>query len=194
MLTVDEAWARCPNLAYSFPTAVKQKDYIFWKHQEMLRLCSRTRLPSESVRRGVHKEWTFWTNYLEQLNFYHRLFYRLEGIHYKKVLPDDLGAHLSNALSLLVWYLDDGTLRKGGNSCRIATQSFSLREQEILRNVLWDNFGVGCKIEGWRRRAGGTQWGVCLLAADWTRFRQLLMELCREECPSMLYKFVRAPL
>ena len=138
------------------------------------------------------RECIFYTGYSRGLRPYHDLFYQpLENGRWGKRLPSNLADLLQDPLSLLVWYLDDGTLRGDCNSCRLATQGFSLEEHH-QRNLLRDNFLVGSRFR-WRRKRGGVFWGLVIPARDFRTFRGLLEDLCRQECASMLYKLVRKP-
>lgn len=169
--------------------SMKQHSYLLWKREELSALCTKTRQPYQYSRSSGAQECTFYTNYQENLNTYHSLFYRRDvSGGYKKHVPAQLPQLLRDPLSLLVWYLDDGTLRNDCDSCRIATQGFSREEQELLSTVLRDNFGVGSKVERWG--AGG----LVVPAEEFGIFRELLLPLCRLECEDMLYKFIRKPL
>jgi hypothetical protein len=71
-----------------------------------------------------------------ELSFYHSVFYS-EG---KKIVPKSLGKMLRSALSLAVWFMDDGA--KGPqNGYTLNSQNFNQIENEILIGILQRNFG-----------------------------------------------------
>ena len=74
----------------------------------------------------------------------------------KKVVPMEyIDKHFS-ALSLAIWYLDDGTLTKAGTekskSYRIvlATNSFSFEEVTYLAKLLLERFGIIARVTPWQ--------------------------------------------
>ncbi len=146
-----------------FSHGEKQKDYLFWKWQNLKAFSTRARASYEYSRSSGRKEWCFYTSYLKQLSPVHAHFYQLqENGRYRKVIPENLGDLLADPLSLLVCYLDNGSLRQKGNSCRIASQSFSEAEHEIVRASLRDNFSLESKAERWKRPRGGFHFGLAI--------------------------------
>ena len=143
-------WGNCRlQIAHSWV----QREYVHWKWGVLRPLCSTTAPPREYCRPSGARECIFYTGYSRGLRPYHDLFYQpLENGRWGKRLPSNLADLLQDPLSLLVWYLDDGTLRGDCNSCRLATQGFSLEEHH-QRNLLRDNFLVGSRFR-WRRKRG----------------------------------------
>lgn len=86
----------------------------------------------------------------------------------------------------MVWYLDDGTLRLDGGACRLATQSFTLQEHELLQESLWQNFHINTVIESWSDKYPSLYVPARKgYAAD---FIHLFSETIVKEIPSMTYK------
>ena len=55
---------------------MKQHPYLLWKREQLSALCTKTRQPQEYLRSLGARECTFYSNYQENLNAYHSLFYR----------------------------------------------------------------------------------------------------------------------
>jgi hypothetical protein len=71
------------------------------------------------------------------LDEYYHLFYGASGI---KRVPEQIGSHLNSALSIAVWYMDDGGRRGDCRSGYFNTQAFSAEEVLLLREGLQRNF------------------------------------------------------
>lgn len=106
-----------------------------------------------------------------------------------KKVPLNISEILTDPLALAVWYLDDGTKRSDTESCRIATQSFSQKENQLLQECLKINFNINAKIEDWgKTKLGDTTYSLAILSKDFTRFRDQIYDIVKAEIPSMLYK------
>jgi hypothetical protein len=118
----------------------QQQTYVEWKHQELFPLS-----PSAPRRVDVHDPRTqqvyvhyrFVSKTTEELNEYFELFYGNEGT---KRIPDTIAAHLSSALSVAVWYMDDGGRRSDCRSGYFNTQGYTAEEVDLLRSCLLENF------------------------------------------------------
>nr|YP_009367632.1 putative LAGLIDADG homing endonuclease [Pseudocharacium americanum]YP_009367655.1 putative LAGLIDADG homing endonuclease [Pseudocharacium americanum]YP_009367721.1 putative LAGLIDADG homing endonuclease [Ignatius tetrasporus]YP_009367744.1 putative LAGLIDADG homing endonuclease [Ignatius tetrasporus]ARK14627.1 putative LAGLIDADG homing endonuclease [Pseudocharacium americanum]ARK14630.1 putative LAGLIDADG homing endonuclease [Pseudocharacium americanum]ARK14714.1 putative LAGLIDADG homing len=98
---------------------------------------------------------------------------------------------LTDPLALAVWYLDDGTKRSDTESCRIATQSFSKEEHELLQNCFKQNFNISVQIEDWgRTKDGSISYSLAILSrgGNFKKFRDVIYDIVNAEVPSMLYK------
>lgn len=73
---------------------------------------------------------------------YHMMFYQ-GG---KKITPKELIYLLKNALSLAIWYMDDGFKRGDCNSLYLCTSGFTLKEQKFLQEILQKLYGFETKI------------------------------------------------
>ena len=54
--------------------------------------------------------------------------------------------YVKDPLSLAIWWLDDGSARLKSRSGRLATHSFNLEEQKILKELLFQNFQINSQI------------------------------------------------
>nr|YP_009519332.1 hypothetical protein [Pseudocodium devriesii]AYC65384.1 hypothetical protein [Pseudocodium devriesii] len=119
--------------------SVKQKEYVDWKYQQLIRLCQRTSLPqTKTVRFGV--TYSFTTQSEKILLKYYSLFYK----HGLKIIRSQLIDVFKDPLSLAIWWLDDGNARLDAG--RLATQAFRLAEHKILQQLLLQNFNIQTNI------------------------------------------------
>lgn len=101
-------------------------------------------------RSQPHQGWN------EQISFQttmHKEIGKVKGFFYpkgRKCVPAEITYVLKDPLSLAVWYMDDGTLDyrvKDHYAFRIATYSFSKKENELLVSVLNKNFNVVATVQ-----------------------------------------------
>nr|YP_009130580.1 putative LAGLIDADG homing endonuclease [Tydemania expeditionis]CEO91110.1 putative LAGLIDADG homing endonuclease [Tydemania expeditionis] len=119
----------------------KQKEYVDWKYQQLIRLCQRTQKPIFS-QRPTGQIYSFSTQSEKILLNYYDLFYN-NGL---KTIRPSLINSITDPLSLAVWWLDDGNARLDCYSGRLATQAFSLKEHKILQQLLFKNFEIQTNI------------------------------------------------
>lgn len=106
-----------------------------------------------------------------------------------KFIPENLKDYLIDPEALMVWYLDDGTLRLDGGACRLATQGFTLEEHVILQDCLQNNFNVTSVIEKWSKNKSGLY--IPSRGGHAANFVNLFGKTVVEEIPSMRYKVKR---
>jgi hypothetical protein len=90
----------------------------------------------------VYQHCRFATKSLQILEKFYRLFYRKQ----RKILPKEIKQLLDTPLSLAVWYMDDGARRTDCNALRLHTNSCTLLENEVLQEILYQNFSIKAKI------------------------------------------------
>jgi len=117
---------------------------------------------------------SFYTRSLPCFNYYRDLFYP-NGV---KVVPDNIGEILTDR-GLAIWAQDDGY--KDKNAFRFATESFSLKEVELLVKVLKDNFDLDCTIN----TVNSKSYRIYVRVHSMDKFRSLVTPYF---VPSMLYK------
>ncbi len=123
----------------------KHREYVDWLYDQFKDLCLEKphRLDRVDNRSGkIHNHYLFSTITSASLMKYHRMFYR-EG---KKITPKTLIYLLKDALSLAVWYMDDGFKRSDCNSLYLCTSGFTLEEQKFLQEILQKLYGFETKI------------------------------------------------
>ena len=135
----------------------------------------------------------FYTSYRDEFIPYHTTWYqrRSSDLGTTKIVPVNIKQLLVEPIALAVWYLDDGTKRGDCNACRFATQSFSLKENELLASCLKENFGIIATIETWRPTTSKkSTHSLCLPSrgGSFSSFKDIIYLFVEAEIPSMLYK------
>jgi len=175
-----------------FNHSIKQSDYVKWQYKELDWLCDGVSPPKEIVEKQQYHICRAYTSYCSELTDYHTLAYKptsLQNKRFVKTIPKNLSDYLTNPESLMVWYLDDGTLRLDGGACRLATQSFTLQEHEILQDTLWKNFNIPTVIESWSPKY--TSLSIPSRGGHAADFVHLFSDTVLKEIPSMTYKIQR---
>ncbi len=185
--------------------SLAQKEYVDWKRKSFQRLCWNTKSPYTSPRFSKKSgktfySYSFYTNYTSELVEAHSLFYIYKEKEnrgkFEKRIPDLLPDLFNDPLWLAVWYLDDGSLRSDCDSCRIATQSFSIPDVELLRETLNQNFQISSKLELWKYKTEGVKKeyhlpNLAIPANSFKTLKKLIIGVVEEEIPSMIYKLER---
>jgi hypothetical protein len=156
--------------------SLAQKAYVDWKYSEW-RDWVRTP-PKERVRRNrlgtTSTNIGFTTLSHDEFERFRLAFYR----DHRKVIPIDIQL---TPLSMAVWFMDDGSRKS--SQCRglyLNTQSFTLSEVELLREVMRRDVGVETTV---RAQRDGLQIYVPAPSAP-----TLTAYITREVLPSMRYK------
>jgi hypothetical protein len=175
-----------------FNHSMKQAAYVAWEFNELGWLCDGVSRPKHIVEKNQYDICRAYTAYKPDLTKFHKLTYKrtnLPNRKFIKTIPPDFGKYLTNPETLMVWYLDDGTLRADGGACRLATQSFTLAEHEILQEALQKNFNIKTVIEGWSDKAPSLY--VPSRGGHAANFVHLFSDTVLNEIPSMTYKIKR---
>lgn len=160
-----------------------------WQYKQLESLCTTVKDPYESIGKNGYKESIAYTSYKQELTAYHQLIYKETGFSkpkFRKTITSELTSQIKDPDSLMVWYLDDGTLRPDGNACRLATQCFNLEENILLQDCLMTNFNIKSEIERWPKN----QNGLCIYSRGGhsRKFTKLFADTVIKEIPSMKYK------
>jgi len=126
--------------SFRFKQSEEKKEYVFWMHDQLKNLCHS--LP----KRGWNRQWSFNTFCNQYIDSLRRLFYRNKV----KIVPKEIAKILTDPISLAVWFMDDGTIDyrpKDHYAFRIASYSFSRKENELLCNALKINFGIVATVQ-----------------------------------------------
>lgn len=122
----------------------KQKDYVFWKYNELKNWVTTRPRRVELIDSRYHKtylQWRFNSITNETFTELHGMFYK-EKI---KFVPKNIYKILS-PLSLAVWFMDDGGRRNDSYGLFLNTLSFTKGEQELLIGCLKRNFSLECRM------------------------------------------------
>lgn len=178
--SVEKAWK---NPRIRFAHSVKQKEYLFWKHDELQNISSKPALIKEKhwKMNKIYESWQFNTHALSELHYYRDFFYQ-NG---RKVIRKSIADLLVDPLSLAVWFMDDGYKRNDCNALRLNTDSFSLPEQKLLQSVLKKNFGITSNMH-----KKGEYWNIYIPQSSARQFVQIVQPYI---LPSLTYKIHLAP-
>lgn len=133
------------NFRLRIDHAVKQEEYVRWKHREFAPFVKGEPKLIEVFDKRTKKtygHWRFNTTTSDVLKEYGRMFYRNN----KKVIPVSIHTNFTTPLALAVWFMDDGFNRKDCLGKYFNTQAYSMEEQEILQNCLEKNFGTRTQV------------------------------------------------
>ena len=124
----------------------KQRDYIFWKYQELRNLMQDK--PKKIIRYNPKwkKEYIYYRCQTHSMLFLGKLkgyFYDDNG---KKVIPTNIKNLLKSELSLAVWYMDDGYYYKRDQVIYIYLPKYKEEELERLKLTIKDNFDIEIKV------------------------------------------------
>ena len=168
------------NVRLRIDHSMKQKDYVEWKHKEFFNLAPsgvRDFAQKINCRTGKiyrHSKFDTFSNIF--LNEFYRMFY----IGRRKRVPNNIVKILKKPLSLAVWFMDDGYKRNDCNALRISTDSFSIKEQELLLQCLKQNFKINAKIH-----KKGKNWNIYIPSSEAKEFCDIIKPYI---IPSMEYK------
>lgn len=135
---LGDAWAE--NGSFRFKQSKEKIDYVWWMFNELKSLCR------SKPHQGWNEQVSFQTTKHKEISEIENLFYP-KG---KKCVPKTITNLLKDPLSIAVWFMDDGTLDyriKDHYAFRIATYSFSKKENELLVAVLNQNFGIAATVQ-----------------------------------------------
>ena len=122
-----------------FEQSIHQKEYLLWKHQELLSISYKNvSFVKRFDRRYQHEtvSYRFWTR---QYFISWRQKYYLKN---KKIIPRDIQL---TPLSLAIWYMDDGCY--SDNKCIIATDGFPKEDICFLQKLLLDKLNITSSVK-----------------------------------------------
>lgn len=130
-----------PQGKICFEHSQYQKDYLDWKYLKLKKLAY------PKISKVVRIDKRYQKKNLSFRFFLKQYFRPLRHLFYSqntKVIPEILCQQF-NALSMAVWYMDDGCLEKG-KSPVLATESYHFKEIQLLADLLKGNFSIECSI------------------------------------------------
>lgn len=125
--------------------SLKQKDYIFWKYAELKDMMQ----SQPKLLRRYNPVWKKSYSYYRCQSLSSPEFGRLREQFYKdgrKMIPSELSSILKDALSLAIWYMDDGYLYHRDKSAYIYLYPYSQEEIKRLSAALKENYGLSPNI------------------------------------------------
>tara|TARA_Y100000310_G_scaffold197692_1_gene197779 strand:+ start:438 stop:1130 length:693 start_codon:yes stop_codon:yes gene_type:complete len=163
----------------------KQKEYVFWKYNELRRYVGAK--PHQvkifdSRYQKTYIQWRFRTKSSQLFTELHQYFY----VRNKKIVPKNIASILKSPLSLAVWFMDDGGRRNDCYGMFLNTLSFTKDGHEILRKCLKQNFSIESRLhwiqDGYR---------IYISSSEAKRFCELVYPYI---IPSMVYKLPYNPV
>tara|TARA_Y100000310_G_C20556448_1_gene750789 strand:- start:172 stop:1119 length:948 start_codon:yes stop_codon:yes gene_type:complete len=121
-----------------FSHSIKQKAYFYWKVNKLIDLpISELRESYRTIgdKRNVHML-NFSTRTHPIFNYYRYLFYKSKKTINKKLLEN------LNPRSLAIWICDDGSFDRTQGYIVLCTNSFSLKEHELMKKCFNKKFGL----------------------------------------------------
>ena len=122
-----------------FEQSGKQKEYLYWKHQELGSISYKNISKVERFDKRFSKRYIsyrFWTR--QYFLSWREKFYKDD----KKIVPKDIRL---TPLSLAIWYMDDGCL--SDNHCIIATDGFSKEDIIFLQDAFLKRFLIKSSVK-----------------------------------------------
>ncbi len=152
------------------------KEYVYWKKE-------------------VFNNWVFCEPRYYSINnalifrtVSHPLIFEYMKVFYngrQRVVPKNIGKLLKSALSLAVWFMDDGNGYLKNNAFRISTYAFGLEGNLSLKSCLKQNFGLEVTVF---KDSKGYQLYVPTANGNALKFKNLIAPYI---LPIMLYKIER---
>jgi len=124
----------------------RQKDYIFWKWEELKNLMQDKPKKIERYNPRWKKTYTYWrcqSHSMPLLGKMKRLFYDEKG---RKRVPEKVSMLLRSPLSLAVWFMDDGHYYKRDGVAYIYLPKYSEEELKRLTEALEKNFSLKPRV------------------------------------------------
>ncbi len=122
-----------------FEQSEKQKEYLFWKHEELSSISYKNISEVKRFDKRFSKlnvSYRFWTR--QYFLSWREKFYPDN----KKIVPRDIQL---TPLALAVWYMDDGCL--SDHKCILATDGFSKEDILFLQKLLIEKFAIKSSVK-----------------------------------------------
>jgi hypothetical protein len=121
----------------------KQKEYVFWKYEQLKNLVSRSprriKAGCDIQRKIDWYSWYFHTRTMEELGPIYHYFYK-SG---EKILPGNI-EQLLTPRAMTIWFMDDGS--NTGESYTISTHCFAMKDQLRILDFLKEKFEISATI------------------------------------------------
>lgn len=166
--------------------SAKQKEYIFWKWQELKAYMQDK--PKLIIR--FNPIWQQQYNYYRCQSHASPEFGKLRVEFYEndhKQFPESILKHLRDPLSLAVWYMDDGYYYRRDRAAYIYLHHVAKIEKNRIQNSFSQNFALHPKLE--TKKTGN--FNLKFPTAETTKLFKIIAPYM---IPSMRYKLVKNPV
>lgn len=163
---------------------VKRKEYIIWKYQILKNyMQSEPKLIKRynPVWKKTYSYYRCQTYSSPEFGKYRKLFYQDS----KKIIPESIASILKSALSLAVWYMDDGYYYARDRVAQLYLSNTSLENMQKLLECLDENFGLSPRCI--------TKKKLPVIYFDSSNVEKLTKLVKPYIIPSMSYKFPQTP-
>ena len=127
--------------------ASSQKEYIFWKWE----IFKNYMQSKPKLIKRYNQRWKKWYSYYRCQSHSSPVFARYRRLFYeggRKRIPGNIRTLLKNALTLAVWFMDDGYFyRRDKHIFLYLPKDYTFREIEMLKDALKENFGLEAKYK-----------------------------------------------
>ena len=145
---------RCNSSRFTIHVSSRNAEYIFWSHKLFVEkgYCS-PKKPVVKKQIGknnkIYYSIRFITFSFSSLNYLYDYFYKVDAdsetkSRYKKTIPTNI-KNLLTLKSLCIWIMDNGG--KSGSGFKISTESFSLQENILLQQALYEKYSIEPSIQ-----------------------------------------------
>ncbi|MCX8149875.1 hypothetical protein, partial [Thermaurantimonas aggregans] len=163
-----------------------QRDYIFWKWEELKNLMQDKPRKVERYNPKWKKTYTYYRCQSHSMPFLgklKKLFYDEKGV---KRVPEKIGMLLKHPLTLAVWFTDDGHYYKRDGVAYIYLPKYTQEELQGLVKALEKNFGLEAKLI-WKK-------GYPVLYFDREQAKKLIEVISPHVPECMMYKISPDPV
>jgi len=158
----------CQNSMLSISHSDKQREYIWWLYEELKTLCNNE--PKEYLSKGKYITIELKTRFRPDLSEIKK------NIYLPKKTISSWWLNNIDALSLAIWFMDDGSLlyvNKIKSIFSFATNSFTMEENYLLSDMLKNKFGIESEVKPINRR-DSIQYNLIISDASFDKFNNLI--------------------
>ncbi|MEK6938111.1 MAG: hypothetical protein AABX04_03630 [Nanoarchaeota archaeon] len=131
---------RGSNALFRVEHSEKQKEYLYWKY-DLLKEFTLSEPKRDLRKNRKDATYSFTTFAHPVFNYYYNLFYT----HNRKEVSTKVLEQLT-PLSLAVWTCDDGSYCKSIKDLILCTNSFSLKEHQLMQRYFKRKWGLNCSV------------------------------------------------
>lgn len=139
------------NARFSFKHSINQKEYFFWKVEQLKELSSALCYWKTNKKDGLGGEKLRYQSLaLKELTDVYNLTSNKGMLRIRRKW-----LNMMTPLSLAIWWLDDGSIIVNGRRGVICTDPFSFKDQKILAQYLWKVWNIRTRIGKIKRKWNG---------------------------------------
>lgn len=140
------------NARFSFRHSLSQKDYFFWKMQQLQEISGKSFFWEQEPNGLGGKMFRYQSKALETLTDLYRLAHK-----HGRLIIRRRWLNMLTPLSLAIWWLDDGSIICNGRRGVLCTDPFSYEDQKTITRYLGKVWHISVHIGKIRRERDGKQ-------------------------------------